>query len=91
MDAYHVTRFARVDFRNDDRVFGIKDEDRFLHVYVVWKTGTGKSTLIETMALLLFGWNPYGSFTQRYRHLLSARAQGAQATSSRQPAAFKPI
>jgi DNA helicase HerA-like ATPase len=29
----------------------IKDEDRFLHVYVIGKTGTGKSTLIETMAL----------------------------------------
>ena len=43
--------FARVDFRNDDRVFGIKDEDRFLHVYVIGKTGTGKSSLIETMAL----------------------------------------
>ena len=51
MEASHVTHFARVDFRNDDRVFGIKDEDRFLHVYVIGKTGTGKSTLIETMAL----------------------------------------
>ncbi|MEY9633438.1 hypothetical protein ABIF66_001667 [Bradyrhizobium japonicum] len=51
MDADHTTRFARVDFRNDDRVFGIKDEDRFLHVYVIGKTGTGKSSLIETMAL----------------------------------------
>jgi type IV secretory pathway TraG/TraD family ATPase VirD4 len=51
MDAGHTIRFARVDFRNDDRVFGIKDEDRFLHVYVIGKTGTGKSTLIETMAL----------------------------------------
>jgi len=51
MEASHVTHFARVDFRNDDRVFGIEDEDRFLHVYVIGKTGTGKSTLIETMAL----------------------------------------
>jgi ABC-type phosphate/phosphonate transport system ATPase subunit len=51
MDADHVLHFARVDFRNDDRVFGIKDEDRFLHVYIIGKTGTGKSTLIETMAL----------------------------------------
>jgi type IV secretory pathway TraG/TraD family ATPase VirD4 len=43
--------FARVDFRNDGRVFGIKTEDRFSHVYVIGKTGTGKSTLLETMAL----------------------------------------
>ena len=51
MGADHVTRFARVDFHSDERVFGIKDEDRLLHVYVIGKTGTGKSTLLETMAL----------------------------------------
>ncbi|WP_051052523.1 type IV secretory system conjugative DNA transfer family protein [Bradyrhizobium liaoningense] len=46
-----ITRFARIDHRGDDRVFGIKDEDRFSHVYIIGKTGTGKSTLLETMAL----------------------------------------
>jgi ABC-type polar amino acid transport system ATPase subunit len=40
-----------VDFRNDRRVFGIKEQDRFSHIYVIGKTGTGKSTLLETMAL----------------------------------------
>jgi type IV secretory pathway VirB4 component len=50
MDASPI-HFARVDFRNDRRVFGIKDEDRFLHVYVIGKTGTGKSTMIETMVV----------------------------------------
>jgi type IV secretory pathway TraG/TraD family ATPase VirD4 len=47
----HVTHIGRINFRNDDRVFGIKHEDRFSHVYIIGKTGTGKSTLIETMAL----------------------------------------
>jgi DNA helicase HerA-like ATPase len=51
MDASHALHFARVDFRNNRRIFGIKNEDRFLHVYIIGKTGTGKSTLIETMAL----------------------------------------
>ncbi|MCA1458823.1 ATP-binding protein [Bradyrhizobium sp. BRP22] len=46
-----VTHFARTDHRSDDRLFGIRDEDRFSHVYIIGKTGTGKSTLIETMAL----------------------------------------
>src|SRR5215831_14635101 len=46
-----VIQFARVDFRRDQRLFGIKNEDRFSHVYIIGKTGTGKSTLIETMAL----------------------------------------
>ena len=51
MGADNVTRFARVDFHSDERVFGIKDEDRLSHVYVIGKTGTGKSTLLENMAL----------------------------------------
>jgi DNA helicase HerA-like ATPase len=42
---------ARVNFRSDRRVFGIKPEDRFSHIYVIGKTGTGKSTLLERMAL----------------------------------------
>jgi hypothetical protein len=46
-----VIHFARVDFRNDQRIFGINSEDRFSHLYVIGKTGTGKSTLLETMAL----------------------------------------
>jgi len=51
MEGGHVIHIGRVDFRNDDRIFGIKDEDRFLHIYIMEKTGTGKSTLLETMAL----------------------------------------
>src|ERR1700737_2543553 len=46
-----VTYLARTDFRNDQQLFGIKREDRFSHVYIIGKTGTGKSTLLETMAL----------------------------------------
>jgi type IV secretory pathway VirB4 component len=51
MGADNVTRFARVDFHSDERIFGIKDEDRLLHLYLIGKTGTGKSTLLENMAL----------------------------------------
>jgi type IV secretory pathway TraG/TraD family ATPase VirD4 len=47
----NVTHFAQTDFRNSQRSFGIKDDDRFSHVYVIGKTGTGKSTLLKTMAL----------------------------------------
>ena len=39
MDASPI-HFARVDFRDDGRVFGIKEEDRFSHVYVIGKTGS---------------------------------------------------
>jgi type IV secretory pathway TraG/TraD family ATPase VirD4 len=46
-----ILRLGRVDFRHDRRVFGIKREDRFSHMYIIGKTGTGKSTLMATMAL----------------------------------------
>jgi ABC-type cobalamin transport system ATPase subunit len=46
-----VMHLARVDFRNDNRVFGIKPEDRFSHLYIIGTTGTGKSTLLEAMAI----------------------------------------
>jgi hypothetical protein len=51
MSAGQVIHIGRIDFRCDDRVFGIKHNDRFSHLYNIGKTGTGKSTLIETMAL----------------------------------------
>ena len=47
----HTTILGKVDFRSDQRLVGIKREDRFSHIYVIGKTGTGKSTLLETMAL----------------------------------------
>jgi type IV secretory pathway VirB4 component len=46
-----VLHLGRVDFRGGNSIFGIKREDRFSHVYIIGKTGTGKSTLLETMAL----------------------------------------
>ena len=41
-----LTLLGRVDFRNDRRMFGIKREDRLSHIYIIGKTGTGKSTLL---------------------------------------------
>ncbi len=42
-----VIYFGKTDFRNKDRLFGIKRNDRRQHVYVVGKTGTGKSALLN--------------------------------------------
>jgi len=44
-----VTPFAVTTYRNRERVFGIKLDDRRRHVYVIGKTGMGKTTLIENM------------------------------------------
>lgn len=46
-----VNFFARTEFKNQPANFGIKKEDRRKHVYIIGKTGTGKSTLIANMAI----------------------------------------
>lgn len=45
-----ITYFAETDARNRRVTFGIKAKDRTRHVYVIGKTGMGKSTLLENMA-----------------------------------------
>ncbi len=46
-----VTLFARTNYRNQLRAFGIKTDDRRRHMYVIGKTGMGKSTLLENMII----------------------------------------
>src|ERR1700734_2244309 len=47
-----VTPIGYHNFRgNSDQKFGVKVDDRRRHVYVVGKTGVGKSTLLENMAI----------------------------------------
>ena len=46
-----ITKFAKTNFRGQERVFGIKEDDRRRHFYVVGKTGTGKTTMIQNMAI----------------------------------------
>lgn len=46
-----VTYFAATDSRGKHVPFGIKSKDRDRHMYVIGKTGMGKSTLLENMAI----------------------------------------
>lgn len=46
-----VTYFAATDNRGKRTPFGIKSNDRGRHMYVIGKTGMGKSTLLENMAI----------------------------------------
>ncbi len=46
-----VNYFAKTMFKNREQIFGIKTIDRFRHIWVVGKTGTGKSTLISNMVI----------------------------------------
>ena len=49
-DPEKVTFFAKTDARGREIPFGIKAKDRQRHMYVIGKTGMGKSTLLENMA-----------------------------------------
>ncbi|MBI4085547.1 MAG: type IV secretion system DNA-binding domain-containing protein [Candidatus Liptonbacteria bacterium] len=46
-----VVYFGRTDFRNTNRLFGIKRKDRRQHTYVVGKTGTGKTALLNNLVV----------------------------------------
>jgi len=46
-----ITLFAETNFRNQKVKFGIKTDDRRRHFYIIGKTGTGKTTLEENMAI----------------------------------------
>ncbi|MFA5942667.1 MAG: type IV secretion system DNA-binding domain-containing protein [Candidatus Paceibacterota bacterium] len=46
-----VTYFAATDSRGKNIPFGIKAKDRDRHMYVIGKTGMGKSTLLENLAI----------------------------------------
>ncbi len=46
-----VTYIGKVDFRNKQITFGIKERDRTRHTYIIGKTGMGKSTLLENLAV----------------------------------------
>jgi len=44
-----IAVFAETNFRNQYRKFGIKIDDRRRHMYLIGKTGMGKSTILENM------------------------------------------
>lgn len=50
-DPNKITYFAATNSRGKETPFGIKRKDRARHMYVIGKTGMGKSTLLENMAI----------------------------------------
>jgi hypothetical protein len=76
----HILPLGITNFREDRRRFGIRRRDRRQHVYVIGQTGTGKSTLLETMirsdldageglALL----DPHGDLVDRIRRAVPGK------------------
>jgi CxxC-x17-CxxC domain-containing protein len=46
-----INFFAQTNFRNKEQPFGIKVDDRRRHFYTLGKTGMGKTSLIQNMAI----------------------------------------
>jgi hypothetical protein len=46
-----ITPIGVTNYRSTYQRFGIKDKDRLAHIFCIGKTGTGKSTLLQNMAI----------------------------------------
>lgn len=46
-----IVPFAKTNFRNKEVAFGIKTDDRRRHMYVIGKTGMGKTNMLENLAI----------------------------------------
>lgn len=97
-----ITVFAETNFRNRLTPFGIKRADRRAHLYVLGKTGTGKSTLLETMmiddARRGYGFallDPHGDLVKRIKARIPASRQSDvidfDVTNSNVPYGFNPL
>ncbi len=51
MDNQLVNYFGKVNFRGKNDIFGIRDSDRTRHMYVIGKTGMGKTAMLQNMAI----------------------------------------
>ncbi len=97
-----VTVLAKTTFRNTQQPFGIRQSDRRAHMYLLGKTGTGKSTLLETLMLddirkgkglaLL---DPHGDLLKRIKERIPqarlADLVDFDVADAKQPYGFNPI
>lgn len=97
-----VAVFARTSFRNEQTPFGIKRKDRRAHMYVLGKTGTGKSTLLEALMLndmkRAYGFallDPHGDLLKRIRDRIPAdrtdEVIDLDVSNPTQPYGFNPL
>lgn len=101
-EAEEITYFATTNFRHQATPFGIRRGDRRAHMYVLGKTGTGKSTLLETLirqdlsrghglALL----DPHGDLVEKLLSDVPEERRGDliyfDATDSEHPLGFNPL
>jgi hypothetical protein len=102
MESRSITPIGITNFRNTNRKFGIKDKDRLQHLYVIGKSGTGKSTLLENMAISdiergngICVIDPHGDIAEDIlKHIPDGRTHDLiyfNATDEAKPIAFNPL
>jgi CxxC-x17-CxxC domain-containing protein len=72
-----VTYFGKTNFRSTNSVFGIKRKDRRQHMYVLGKSGTGKSVLLSNLIIQdirngegVCVVDPHGELVEEILHLI---------------------
>ncbi|HAE36733.1 MAG: hypothetical protein UR85_C0006G0037 [Candidatus Nomurabacteria bacterium GW2011_GWF2_35_66] len=72
-----ITYFAKTNFRNSDNIFGIKRKDRRQHMYILGKSGTGKSVLLSNLIVQniqngegVCVVDPHGELVEEVLHLI---------------------
>lgn len=101
-DNSEVTVFAQTNFRNQTTAFGIKRPDRRSHLYILGKTGTGKSTLLESLMMddlkKGFGFallDPHGDLVKKIKSQIPWSRRDDlidfDAADSSQPYGFNPL
>ena len=90
------------NYRNTNKKFGIKDKDRMQHIYVIGKSGTGKSTLLKNMAISdiergngLCVIDPHGDLSKDILQYIPEHRKDDliyfDATNTNNPIAFNPL
>lgn len=96
-----VSYFGETNFHNRFTRFGIKQADRLSHIYLLGKTGVGKTTLIEALARQdLEGGrgfcviDPHGDLAERMRDAATAAGRPfvyLDAAAPNQPYGYNPL
>lgn len=98
MDPSAISYFAETTHRRNYVRFGIKQADRLSHIYLIGKTGVGKSTLIETLARQDLAANrgfalidPHGDLVERVRETSGQSVLYLDAADPLQPYGYNPL
>lgn len=84
MQGHEISYFGRTNHRASNTPFGIKQADRLSHMYMIGKTGVGKSTLLGSLAWQDFEAGRGFALIDPHGDLVQQLFERSKANSSRQ-------